>query len=33
MLNEPKFASERGFTNFQLPNYKIADKILDFTKA
>ena len=28
----PKFAAEKGFANFKLPNFKIAGKIIDFVK-
>ncbi|MBY8984409.1 MAG: chemotaxis protein CheB [Candidatus Lokiarchaeota archaeon] len=29
----PKFAAEKGFADLKLPNYKIAEKIIDFSKA
>ena len=28
----PKFATEKGFADFILPNYKISEKILEFLK-
>jgi two-component system chemotaxis response regulator CheB len=28
----PKIAAEKGFADLKLPNFKIAEKIIDFTK-
>jgi two-component system chemotaxis response regulator CheB len=27
----PKFAAEKGYADFKLPNYKIAEKIIGYT--